>query len=400
MSRSVFFLVAGCALVCSAPLAAQDAVLGQIYGKGVHAYFGQDYVKAHEEFTSAIDGHSQDPRCYYFRGLTLLKLGRPQDAQLDFQRGAKLESAVDPVRAFNVARSLERVQGSDRSALEQYRLEARMAVLKRMEDERRLKYDEGLKEQRAFLQRQSEAVPARPVESPTETVKPEVVPSEPGKRVGTVPATAPPADPFDTGKPAEPKKEDAAASPAKPEAEKPEATKPAGDTGDPFGGSGDEKKPAGGAKPNAEKPEAAKPAGDTGDPFGGSGDEKKPAPATPAEKPEATTPAGDGGDPFGGGDEKKPAAKPPGDAGDPFGGGDEKKPAAGGAKDGAKAAEPGTPAHEDNPFIDEPEKKPADATAPAKKPADEKKPDDEKKPADTKKPGDEKKPAIDDPFGG
>ena len=43
MSRSVFFLVAGWVLVSSAPLVAQDAVLGQIYGNGVHAYFGQNY---------------------------------------------------------------------------------------------------------------------------------------------------------------------------------------------------------------------------------------------------------------------------------------------------------------------------------------------------------------------
>ena len=86
MSRSVFFLVAGWVLVSSAPLVAQDAVLGQIYGNGVHAYFAQDYVKAHQFFTSAIDGHTQDPRCFYFRGLTLLKLGRPQDAEIDFQQ--------------------------------------------------------------------------------------------------------------------------------------------------------------------------------------------------------------------------------------------------------------------------------------------------------------------------
>ena len=181
MSRSVFFLVAGWVLVSSAPLVAQDAVLGQIYGNGVHAYFGQDYLKAHEEFTSAIDGHTQDPRCFYFRGLTLLKLGRPQDAELDFQRGAKLESAIDPARAFNVARSIERVQGSDRNALEQYRLEARMTVLKKMEDERRVRYEQGLKEQRDYLQKQSEAGPAKPVDSPAEGTKPVEVPSEPGK---------------------------------------------------------------------------------------------------------------------------------------------------------------------------------------------------------------------------
>ena len=149
----------------SAPLAAQDAVLGQIYGNGVHAYFAQDYLKAHQLFTSAIDGHSQDPRCFYFRGLALLKLGRPQDAEIDFQHGAKLESSVDPTRAYNVARSLERVQGSDRSTLEQYRLEARMTVLKKTEDERRVRYQESAKEQRDFLQKQSEAAPAKPVES-------------------------------------------------------------------------------------------------------------------------------------------------------------------------------------------------------------------------------------------
>ncbi|MGO9109501.1 MAG: hypothetical protein ACLP9L_09725, partial [Thermoguttaceae bacterium] len=105
MSRSVFFLVAGWVLVSSAPLVAQDAVLGQIYGNGVHAYFGQDYVRAYQLFTSAIDGHSQDPRCFYFRGLTLLKLGRPQDAEIEFQHGAKLESSGDSIRAYNVARS-------------------------------------------------------------------------------------------------------------------------------------------------------------------------------------------------------------------------------------------------------------------------------------------------------
>ncbi len=105
MPRFTFLFVLGLVCLCAMPLAAQDAVLGQIYGNGVHAYFGQDYVKAHECFTSAIDGKTQDPRAYYFRGLALLKLGRPQEAESDFQRGAKLESAIDPSRAYNVARA-------------------------------------------------------------------------------------------------------------------------------------------------------------------------------------------------------------------------------------------------------------------------------------------------------
>ncbi len=156
MSRSVFFLITGWVLVSSAPVIAQDAVLSQIYGNGVHAYFAQDYVKAHQLLTSAIDGHSQDPRCFYFRGLALLKLGRPQEAETDFQRGAKLESSIDPVRAYDVARALERVQGGDRSTLEEFRMKARVAVLQKSEAERRVRYEEGLKEQRDFLQKQSE----------------------------------------------------------------------------------------------------------------------------------------------------------------------------------------------------------------------------------------------------
>ena len=92
MSRNILFAAAGLVLLCEMPLAAQDAVLGQLYGNGVHAYFSQDYVKAHECFTTAIDGHSQDPRVYYFRGLDMLKLGRPHEADEDFKQGAKLKA--------------------------------------------------------------------------------------------------------------------------------------------------------------------------------------------------------------------------------------------------------------------------------------------------------------------
>ena len=48
---------------------AQDGVLSQLYGNGVHAYFAGDFVKAHDLLSSAIAGGSRDPRCYYFRGL-------------------------------------------------------------------------------------------------------------------------------------------------------------------------------------------------------------------------------------------------------------------------------------------------------------------------------------------
>jgi hypothetical protein len=362
MSRSVFFLVAGWALASCVPLVAQDAVLGQIYGNGVHAYFGQDYLRAHQLFTSAIDGHSQDPRCFYFRGLTLLRLGRPQDAEIDFQRGAKLESSSDSARAYNVARSLERVQGPDRSVLEQYRMEARMAVLKKAEDEHRLRYQEGLKEQREFLQRQSEAGPARTVESPAESIKPVEVPSDAAKAAGAVPAATRPPDPFsEEGKAGGAKRGDAGGGAAPAELPKPDTVKP--DAGSPFGDTG-------AARPDAPvvggaRPDAAKPAANVADPFGGGDDKKPAAPPAGAAKPAA-------------GAGKRDAAKPGTDA-DPFG---DEPP----AKAGGKAAEPAAAA--DTPFVDESDK------APAKKAVDA------KKPAAAKKPAEDKNSTDADPFGG
>ena len=93
MARNIAILLLGGVLaVCAAPARAQDAFLGQVYGHGVHAYFSGDYPRAHELMTAAIDRGMRDPRCYYFRGLSYLMLGRPQEADADFTLGAKLES--------------------------------------------------------------------------------------------------------------------------------------------------------------------------------------------------------------------------------------------------------------------------------------------------------------------
>lgn len=337
MSRNIFLAAAGLVLLCAMPLAAQDAVLGQLYGNGVHAYFSQDYLKAHEYFTAAIDGHSQDPRVYYFRGLDLLKLGRPQGADADFKQGAKLESAVDPTRVYNVARALERVQGSDRARLESFRLEARMFVLKKAEEDHARRYQETVKEQRDFLQQQS-AASVKPVETPAESsTVPEAVQAPKG--------AAPPEDPFSTGEPG--KAPAAKAEPAMPlpgqetPAEK-AAAKP--DTGtEPFGAEAAPAKPAAGGAP-VKTPQAAP------DPFG---QESAPAKSTAPASGGATKPAAAADDPFGAADADKPAtpAAP------------SKKPA------GAKSA---APAAGDDPFAAEQDAgkspAPAAAGAAAKKP--------------------------------
>jgi hypothetical protein len=94
-----------------------------LYGDGVRAYFSGNSRQAEEALSRALESHSQDPRPYYFRALSLLRLGRTAEARGDMMVGAAME-AQQPNR-YAVGKSLERVQGYDRLLLERFRREAR-----------------------------------------------------------------------------------------------------------------------------------------------------------------------------------------------------------------------------------------------------------------------------------
>jgi len=260
MTRNFALAVAGGLMSLSAALAvAQDsAVLDDLYGRGVHAYFSRDSVTAVKLLAEAIDNGSRDPRAYYFRGLALRNLGREEDAALDFKQGATLEQSGDTTLLV-VSKSLERVQGPARMLIEGQRRVARLQT----------RNDRLAREKARFEDLKTED---------------EVVVRKPGKRPAAPPAVLPEAtdpdasDPFggetekpagtpaDTPEPAETPEPSEDAPPPKP------TTKPAAD---PFGDEPAEEPPAKPAKP-------AKPAVD---PFGDDEPADEP-PAKPA-KPEA-----------------------------------------------------------------------------------------------------------------
>ena len=236
---------------------AQEAILAEIYGRGVHAFYSGQHQQAHSLFSSAINGGSQDPRAYYFRGIVATMMGRSYEADSDWRQGATMEAAKtsDP----SIGRALSRYQGSGRLKLEMIRREARLQAL-----------TSGIIRSDA---RASVFRPSAPVAKPAM-----------GSLGGAVaiPPPAPPAaeNPFGdtanmaTGE-ATIEKDDAMAGmsgdPFKDDAGGAMAAPVADSGGDPFGGGG----------------------GDAGgEPFGGGGDA--------------------GGDPFGGGGDA---------GGDPFGGG-------------------------------------------------------------------------------
>ena len=315
MSRNCLALA--CAVVLSSwgnAYAQDNEILTQLYGTGVHEFFAGNYKAAHDDLTSVIDRGTTDPRAYYFRAISYLKLGRPDEAKADMEKGAELESN-DIDGAYNVGRALERVQGSGRLMLEKYRLEARLAAHARQQNADRQRYERSKSNELNVLRNRVnvplDGGPAT-VEGPRtgESVTPATaeVPVE-------QPAKTPAADPFGDES-----------------AEKPAATTPAAD---PFG------------EAPAEKPAAAPAA----DPFGG---------AAPTEKPADTPAAAPADDPFGA---AAPADEPemkkedaPAPADDPFGAA---APAAAPADDPFGAAAPAD-APADDPFGDDtPAEKPA-----------------------------------------
>lgn len=130
--RFVLLMVVAGVVGASSARAIDGNVLLALYGEGMKAYYSGDHRLAHDTFSQAIDAGSKDPRCYYFRGLSELRLGREPDAKLDFTKGAELEAADFDV-FFNVSGALQRVQGAERLMLERYRAEGRKMALKEIE---------------------------------------------------------------------------------------------------------------------------------------------------------------------------------------------------------------------------------------------------------------------------
>jgi hypothetical protein len=241
---------------------AQNAILAQLYGQGVHAYYSGDSLKAYDLLTKAIDGGINDPRAYYFRGLACVAAGREFESEADYRAGADLEAKGNFGPA--IGQALARIQGAHRMAIENMRQQAQLDYQTTAAAKSKARYQAIDSAGSAVLR--EKPVPAAPVAPPKSRPAPPAAP----------PAVAD--DPFAT---------DNSTGSAKVESKDVLADS----SKDPFA---DDAAPAaaGGNAPAAGE-----------DPFGGG------APAAPAE------------DPFGGG-----AAAPPAAGTDPFGGGDASDP--------------------------------------------------------------------------
>lgn len=234
-------------------VAAQEAVLAEFYGSGVHQYFAGNADQAVSHLSAAINGGSKDPRAYYFRALAEMRLGRQAQATADLQKGAALESA-DANQFYPVGKSLERVQGATRMTIERYRSLARAEAHQRRHDRDAVRYEQRRRAESQVLRSSGTA----PVGNPPAALAPAVLP----------PAAAAVADddPF-----ADAVEKPSAAKPAEaaPAAEKPPADE-SPDEGAPKDEPEEMKSDDAVDEPPAAPPEAKsdEPKGDDDNPFG------------------------------------------------------------------------------------------------------------------------------------
>jgi hypothetical protein len=125
-SSALSLALAG-AFCCSFSTAvAQDShVLRATFGRGMHAFFSGQLIQAEQHFSHVIASGSMDPRAYYFRAMTLLRLGRQFEAENDMRVGASFE-ARNPSGRYAISKSLQRIQGNGRRTLEKFRRQARL----------------------------------------------------------------------------------------------------------------------------------------------------------------------------------------------------------------------------------------------------------------------------------
>jgi hypothetical protein len=313
MNRSLA-LATGAALLLlpatSARLAAQEPVLEEFYGNGVHQYFSGNYGRAIADLDAAINAGSRDPRAYYFRGLAKLRAGFGGES--DLQHGASLE-ASDTDQYYPVSDSLERIQGSTRQLIERYRSVARANAFAQEQRRNAARYQK-LKEREQQVLRgpAPSAVPATALETaPAPAAAAAEADAKPAAPSDAVAKPAVPPSPVPEPPAAEDPFAEKVAAPAPPAPAPGAAAAPAADSADPFADAPADDMPA--AKPPTANPPAAAEPELTDDPFGepppADAPAEKPA-AAPADDPFATPPASPTDDPFG---------APPADTDDPFG---------------------------------------------------------------------------------
>ncbi|MCA9191619.1 MAG: tetratricopeptide repeat protein [Planctomycetales bacterium] len=131
MSRCFACFVATSLLAISNSVSwAQNGVLAELYGAGVHRFNAGDFLGAEQLLNRVVAEGSQDARAYYFLGLAKYQSGNHIEAESMFEEAARVETQGKG--NFDVGQALQRVQGAVRSKIEIARRDARATARQQM----------------------------------------------------------------------------------------------------------------------------------------------------------------------------------------------------------------------------------------------------------------------------
>jgi tetratricopeptide (TPR) repeat protein len=111
-----------------------------IYGKGVHAFFDNKYEEAVTILSEAEKMESDDPRPFYFMGLSYLRQKKSEQADQYFEKAAQREYSGRALQDYEVSESLRRIQGEERQRIEKIRTAERLNAAKRERQLQELRY--------------------------------------------------------------------------------------------------------------------------------------------------------------------------------------------------------------------------------------------------------------------
>ena len=117
----------------------------ELYSSGIHAFNSQRYAEAIGWFDQLEAKGSQDPRAFFFRGLSQSRSGNATAANADFETAARMELTIAG-RSYSVPKALERIQGRERTTIEQHRRAAK----------RVWEAEENMRRQEEFLSQKAE----------------------------------------------------------------------------------------------------------------------------------------------------------------------------------------------------------------------------------------------------
>ena len=137
---SVIIFVSLFGVVLAADIAVVAGESDHIYGKGVHAFFDQNYEEAITILSQAEEMKSNDPRVYYFLGLAYLRQKKTEQADQCFEKAAQMEYSGRSIRDYEISESLRRIQGIERLRIEKIRTAERINAQKREQQIREARY--------------------------------------------------------------------------------------------------------------------------------------------------------------------------------------------------------------------------------------------------------------------